>query len=88
MVKKEIVFHKNSTDGVIKSYDIIVFGNHVGKAMRKTVVVDNFKSPKVSWLLQLKDSQKDKEFSSVKLIRSHILHGLINGRWGSDEKNK
>ena len=88
MVDKEIVFQKNSVNGVINSYDILVFGDPVGEARRKTTNPNGFKNPKVSWVLHLKGSDRVKEFSSVKLVRSHILHGLVTGRWGSDVKHR
>jgi hypothetical protein len=78
---KEIVFRKNEVDGSVPSYDIFVMGEPVGRAVRKLTLVVEKEKPKITWVLQLDDGSNSKEFKSVRLVRSHMLHRMMLGHW-------
>ena len=81
---KEIVFRKNDGEGSVSSYDIFVMGESVGKAVRKLTLVVEKEKPKTTWVLQLDDGSNSKEFNSVRLVRSHMLHRMMLGHWDTE----
>lgn len=78
---KEIVLRKNEVSESDFYYDILVMGDVVGKAVRKLTEVEKREKPKVTWVLHLDGENREKEFNSVRLIRSHMLHRMMRGQW-------
>ena len=80
---KEIVLRKNDVPDSDAHYDVLVFGDVVGSVFRHAVKLESPSRLKVTWLLDLKDNDRKKEFSSVKHVRSHMLHCMMNGGWNT-----
>ena len=78
---KEIVLRKNEVSESDFYYDILVMGDVVGKAVRKLTEVEKREKPKLTWVLHLDGENREKEFNSVRLIRSHMLHRMMRGQW-------
>ena len=85
---KEIVLRKNEVPGSDAHYDVLVFGDLVGNVFKKSTKVDNHDTPKVSWVLSLEGEFKNKEFSSVKLVRGHMMHQLMQGKWARQNEGR
>jgi len=77
----EVVLRKNDVNEKVPSYDILVMGEVVGRAVRKLSIVNENEKPKITWVLHLGDGSNSKEFNSVRLIRSYMLHKIMIGPW-------